>query len=146
MSEENPLTREDAQKMVEAINKSDPDGPQIELSSKPSEEQYEEIIEQQVEELSKDEEIERLSSTLHLYYNHFKKVGYELAGRKKRAPVRVLEALLFGEFHDIELSGKEEKILLDIAMKVVETKGKLYNTMVEKDLENEKTTKEETNE
>jgi hypothetical protein len=97
----------------------------------------EEELEQVAEEISQVDEIEELSKSLHLMYLSFKKLGYDLASRKKRAPIRVLEALLFGEFHNIELSGKGEQNLLDLCLRVVQTKGALYNKVVENKLKEE---------
>ena len=93
-------------------------------------------LEQQVEEALELDEIEESSKTLALLYDTFKRLGYDLANRKKRAPIRVLESLLFGEFHDIELSGKGEKNLLDLCKQVVYHKGRIYNKLVEKEMEN----------
>ena len=55
----------------------------------------------------------------------FRKEVYKLAKRKKRAPVRVLEALLFQPFEQVELSGAEERNLLDLCGQILYHKAKI---------------------
>ena len=97
----------------------------------------EEQLEEKAEELSHDEQLGELSKNMELLYRLFKQTAPSLAARKKNSLVRVLEALIFGEFEEIELKGKEEKKLLDICLNVVQTKGTMYNMMVQKQLEKE---------
>lgn len=56
-------------------------------------------------------------------HKQFKKIGYEVANRKKRAAVRVLEAVLFEPLEKVELLGIEEKQLFDLCQKVMYHKG-----------------------
>lgn len=56
-------------------------------------------------------------------HKQFKKIGYEVANRKKRSVVRVLEAVLFEPFEEVELLGKEEQQLFDLCQKVMYHKG-----------------------
>lgn len=55
----------------------------------------------------------------------FRKQVYALASRKKRAPVRVLEAIIFQPLEPVELVGKEEKNLLDLCSNIIYHKSKL---------------------
>jgi len=96
-----------------------------------------EELNKQVEELSHDEQLENLSQNMEIMYRMFKQTAPALAARKKNSLSRVLEALIFGEFEQVELHGKEEKKLLDICLNVVQTKGTMYNLMVNKQLEKE---------
>ena len=62
-------------------------------------------------------------------FNHlsqvFRKELYKLANRKKRAAPRVLEALLFEPLESVQLSGKEEKNLLEMCSQIVYHKAKI---------------------
>ena len=58
-------------------------------------------------------------------YEKFKTMGYKLAERKKKAPIRVLEAFIFQPFEEVELVGQEEKNLLDICRQVMYHKMKV---------------------
>lgn len=65
-------------------------------------------------------------------HKHFKKIGYEVANRKKRSVVRVLEAVLFEPFEAVELLGQEEKQLFDLCQKIMYHKGVLLKYSHEK--------------
>lgn len=62
-------------------------------------------------------------------FNHlskvFRKKGYALAGRKKRAFVRILESLLFEPLEEVKLEGKEEEELLDLCNEILYHKLKI---------------------
>lgn len=60
---------------------------------------------------------------IHQSRENFRKLVYKLADRKKRAVVRVLEAVLFEPLESIELTGKEENELFDICQAVMYHKG-----------------------
>lgn len=49
----------------------------------------------------------------------FRRVGYELANRKKRAMVRVVEAFLFEPLEQVKLEGKVEQDLLDLMRQIM---------------------------
>lgn len=83
----------------------------------------EELVE--AEAILENDEVELSAKTIHILFQHFRKVGYKLADRKKKAPIRVLEALLFDGLEDVELVGKEELNLLDIAKQIMYHKGVL---------------------
>jgi len=84
------------------------------------------------------DEYEQSAQYLNILFNQFRTYGYELANRKKRAPIRVLEAFLFGGLHDTELNGKDEKELLALSQQVVYHKNKLaeYVLIRQKEEEN----------
>jgi len=71
------------------------------------------------------DEYEQSAQYLHILFDQFKLYGYGLANRKKKAPIRVLEAFLFGGLHDTKLIGQDEKELLALSQQVVYHKNKL---------------------
>lgn len=81
------------------------------------------IIEENKEE--KLDEYEQSAAMFHHLSQVFRKQVYELAKRKKRAPIRVLEAFLFRPLEDVELNGKEEKNLLDLCSTIIYHKVKI---------------------
>lgn len=81
--------------------------------------------ESKVEETPEIDEYEQSAAFIHHYHKVFRRIGYDLANRKKKAPIRVLEALLFNPLHDVELLGKAELDLLKLSGQVLYHKGKL---------------------
>lgn len=71
----------------------------------------------------------------------FKKIGYDLAARKKKAPIRVLEAFLFRPLEEVELFGKEEENLLDLCRQILYHKMKIheYSMLKQDELNKEET-------
>ena len=105
---------------------------------------------QSTEEVKKDEtneldEYEQSAAFIHHYHKVFKRIGYNLAERKKKAPIRVLEALLFNPLHDTTLLGKAEQDLLKLSSQVLYHKGKLME-YAELRKRNREQTQGETNE
>lgn len=91
---------------------------------------------EKIEEL-KYQKVEESAKAFHLMYNVFRPMGYRLAERKKRAPIRVLEALVFGPLEDENLFGKEEKDLLDFCRKAMYHKNTMSAYVVEEKLKEE---------
>ena len=96
-----------------------------------SEEVKEDTVEQEAQELMEVDEVETSAKTVHLLFGAFRQLGYRLAERKKKAPIRVLEAFLFEGLEDIQLNGKEEQNLLDICKQLVYHKNILINYALE---------------
>lgn len=74
------------------------------------------------------DKVEQSAQYLNVLFTQFREYGYSLAKRKKRAPIRVLESLVFEGLEEafvedglpeIKLSGKEEKELLALCHQVV---------------------------
>ena len=80
---------------------------------------------------------EQSAQTFHLLHSQFRKLGYAISNRKKRAVVRVLEALLFEPLESVELSGKVEKDLLALCHQVMYHKNKIAEYAVERKLAKE---------
>ena len=87
-----------------------------------TEEELKQEVEQAVDEMMSVDEIKASAGTLQILFQSFRKLGYKLADRKKKAPIRVLEALLFDGLEDVELTGKEEENLLDISRQIMHHK------------------------
>ena len=72
----------------------------------------------------------------------FRKKVYKLSQRKRKAPVRVLEALLFTPLENIELVGNEEKELAYLCNQIIAHKKNLieytFNRIEEKKDEQKK--------
>lgn len=60
---------------------------------------------------------------VHQAHQDFKRLAYQLAERMKRAPARVLEAVLFEPLEEVELISKAESELFDLAQQVMYHKG-----------------------
>jgi len=93
------------------------------------------IIDEEIKEEVKVEdtpldEYEASAQHLNIIFNQFRKYGYDLAKRKKKAPIRILEAFLFEGLHDVELIGEDEKEMLDLCRQVVYHKNKLVEYVV----------------
>lgn len=104
----------------------------------------EELAPKKDEEAGLDE-YEQSAQYLNILFNQFRIYGYDLANRKKKAPIRVLEAFLFGGLHDVELIGKDEKELLALSQQVVYHKNKLAEYVLikqEKEKNNEQSKEE----
>jgi len=107
------------------------------------------IVEEPKEEVkgTKEDKIEESARYIHILHGQFRQHVYKVANRKKRAPVRVLEALLFQGLHDTELIGKEEKELLALCSDILYHKSILseyaYERLTKKEKENEDERKEE---
>ena len=78
-------------------------------------------------------------------HTQFRKLGYQLAQRKKKSPIRVLEAVLFEPLESVELIGKEEQELLAICHQVMYHKNRIVEYAI-KERENKPSTKGENNE
>lgn len=102
-------------------------------------------LEQQVVENTKEESIEdqaeKSAATFYHMHQNFKRIGYQLAERKKKSPIRILEAFLFEPLHEVKVYGKEEQLLLDMARELMYHKNKIMEYGLQK-LQKEK---EETN-
>lgn len=83
-------------------------------------------------EVDKYEESARFIHTLHAT---FKKMGYALADRKKRAVVRVLEAVMFEPLEKVELIGREEKDLFAICHQIMYHKNKVAEYALKRNME-----------
>lgn len=72
----------------------------------------------------------------------FRKIGYKLAERKKKAPIRVLEAFMFQPLETVELVGKEEENLLDLCRQIMYHKMKIneYALLKQSELNQEEET------
>ena len=75
---------------------------------------------------------EESAKFIKLFHSQFRKMSYKLANRKKRAVVRVLEAMLFEPFEEVQLIGKEEKELFAICHKVMYHKNKVMEYAVKR--------------
>lgn len=73
-----------------------------------------------------------------LFHGQFRQMGYALANRKKKAPIRVLEAVMFTPLEDVELLGKEERELFDICQKIMYHKNKITEFAIKRRMEAEK--------
>lgn len=73
----------------------------------------------------------------------FRRLGYSLTKRKRKAVVRVLEAFLFEPLETVELQGKEEKELLDLCYQIMYHKNKLAAYAVERKLNKEQNNEQE---
>ena len=91
------------------------------------------------------DEVEQSAMFISQSHKTFRKLVYALAKRKKLAPVRVLEAVLFEPLEQIKLSGKEEEQLFDLCQAVMYHKGKVLNYAFERAGEKLKKQGEETN-
>lgn len=87
------------------------------------------------------DEYEESAQYLQILFTQFRTYGYELAKRKKKAPIRVLESFIFGGLHDMELCGKEEKELLDLCKQAMYHKNKLVEYMLKRKQEKENESK-----
>ena len=81
--------------------------------------------------------VEESAQFIHLLYTRFRKMGYALSNRKKRALARVLEAVLFEPLHEIKLDGKAEKDLFDICQQVLYHKDVLKSYAIEQKIKEE---------
>lgn len=72
------------------------------------------------------DEYEQSAAMFNMLSKRFRGMCYDLTTRKKRAVSRVLEALLFEPLEEIELSGKEEKELLDLSRQIIYHKMKIH--------------------
>lgn len=91
------------------------------------------------------DEVEQAAMFINQSHQSFRKLVYALAKRKKLAPVRVLEAVLFEPLEKIELVGKEEEQLFDLCQAVMYHKGKVLNYVFERAGEKLKKQGEEAN-
>ena len=73
-----------------------------------------------------------------LLHGQFRQMGYKLSERKKKAPVRVLEAVLFEPLEKVQLVGKEEKELFAICNQIMYHKNKIAEFAVKRRMEQEK--------
>lgn len=83
------------------------------------------------------DEYEQSAQYISVLFSQFKKFGYDLANRKKRSPIRVLEAFIFGGLHEVKLHGKDEKDLLALCQQVVYHKNNLVEYMLKRKKEQE---------
>lgn len=100
------------------------------------------VVEKQ-EEKSQIDEYEQSAIFIKHYAKMFKKMGYDLANRKKRSPIRVLEALLFNPLEDVKLYGKAENDLLQLSSQILYHKGKLMEYAEKRKLEKQGETNEQ---
>jgi len=108
-------------------------------------------VEQPKQEEEKIDEYDQSALLFRHFSQVFRKQIYALAKRKKKAPIRVLEAFLFQPFEEVELVGKEEKNLFDLCSSIIYHKMKIMEYVeVEKKKEQDMITykpiKGETNE
>ena len=98
-------------------------------------------------ELSPEEqeldEYEQSAQAFHFLSMQFRKMGYALANRKKRAAIRVLEAALFRPLEDVKLMGKEEEELYQVAMQIMYHKNKIAEYSLKRQMEQEAKVKED---
>jgi hypothetical protein len=94
-------------------------------------------------QIDKYEQSARFIKTLHA---KFRGLGYDLAQRKKRAPIRVLEAILFEPLEEIELNGKIEKDLFAICQQIMYHKNKIVEYAIQRKQEAEKEQENESKE
>ena len=78
------------------------------------------------------DEVEQSALFINQAAKKFRSIGYNLAQRKKRAAIRVLEAVLFEPLEEVKLSGKEEQELFDLCQAVMYHKGKVLNYAFER--------------
>lgn len=83
------------------------------------------------------DEYEQSAQMFHILHSQFRKMGYSLANRKKRAAIRVLEAVLFRPLEDVKVVGKEEQELVDIALQVMYHKNKIAEYAVKQKMNKE---------
>lgn len=86
-------------------------------------------------ETDKYEESALIFNALH---GQFRQIGYQLAKRKKKAPIRVLEAILFMPLEEVSLVGAEEKELFDLCHKIMYHKNKITEYAITRKMELEK--------
>lgn len=84
------------------------------------------------------DEYELSAQHISVLFSQFKKYGYDLANRKKRAPIRVLETFIFEGLHDTDLFGKDEKDLLALCKQAMYHKSKIVEYMLKRKEEKEK--------
>jgi len=89
-------------------------------------------------EKAKLDKVEESALQIKALAGTFRQMGYSLSNRKKRAVVRVLEAVLFEPLEDVQLMGKAEKDLLAICNQIMYHKNKLAAYAVERKLEQDK--------
>lgn len=100
-----------------------------------------ETLEDKKEKMKKElDKYEESAAMFHHLSQIFRKKVYELANRKKRAPVRVLEAMLFQPIEEVTLNGKEENNLLDLCSQIIYHKSMLmeYVNVRKEERENNK--------
>lgn len=97
-----------------------------------------EVINAPEEEKPEIDEYEQSAAMFHHLSLNFRRNVYQLANRKKRAPVRVLEAILFNPLEEVKLLGKEEKNLFDLCTQIIYHKAKIMEyVQIEKQKEQE---------
>ena len=93
------------------------------------------------EEIQKTEEdmYEKSAEQIHALYAIFRKMGYALSQRKKRAAVRVLEAVLFEPLEKVKLEGKAEEELFALCHQIMYHKNKVTEYAIKRKMEKEQT-------
>jgi len=88
------------------------------------------------EETTKTEldEYEQSAAMFHLLAKRFRQIGYRLAERKKKAPIRVLEALLFAPLEEVKVLGTEEEKLIDLCNQILYHKMKINEYALNKSM------------
>lgn len=80
------------------------------------------------------DEFEQSAAMFHLLAKRFRQIGYRLAERKKKAPIRVLEALLFAPLEDVKVLGAEEEKLIDLCNQILYHKMKINEYALNKSM------------
>ena len=83
------------------------------------------------------DEYELSAQHISILFSQFKKYGYALATRKKKAPIRVLESFIFEGLHDTDLFGTEEKEMLALCKQAMYHKNKIVEYMLKRKKEKE---------
>lgn len=100
------------------------------------------VLTQEDHEAAEYKRVEESAQFIHLLHSRFRKMGYALSNRKKRALTRVLEAVLFEPLHEIKLDGKAEKDLFDICQQVLYHKDVLKSYAIEQKIKEEESKNE----
>ena len=91
------------------------------------------------------DQYEEAGAEFRLLYENFLRLGYALAQRKKRAPMRILAKVLFEPLEDIKLYGKTEQEFYALCTKVLYNKNKLAEYAIKRHEGNLKETEGDTN-
>lgn len=102
------------------------------------------IMDEESREKAVQDQYEESALIFNALHSQFRQIGYQLAKRKKKAPIRVLEAMLFMPLEEVQLVGAEEKELFDLCHKIMYHKNKITEYAIKRKMNEEK--EETTNE
>lgn len=104
-----------------------------------------ETQQENVPEKTELDEYEQSAVMFHMLSKQFRQIGYRLAERKKKAPIRVLEVLLFAPLEDVKVLGAEEEKLVDLCNQILYHKMKINEYALNRSMKQKENDKNETN-